>query len=95
MKVKSELDAPFLEQLTETFRGVAHPIRMRIIELLFHSGSSTVTKIHTTLNIEQAVASHHLRILKDSTVVTSVREGKNCYYQLKSPVFFEILLMMK
>jgi ArsR family transcriptional regulator len=47
--------------------------------------------MYERLGIEQAVASHHLRILKDRGVVTVRREGKNSYYSLAHEAYFQIL----
>ena len=50
-----------------------------------------VTEIYEQLGIEQAVASHHLRILKDRGVVQVRRDGKNSNYSLTSEEYFKIL----
>jgi DNA-binding transcriptional ArsR family regulator len=85
----------FLDQSTETLRALAHPIRMRIVELLFYTDSLTVTQIHSTLHVEQAVISHHLGIMRESNMVSFTKDGKNCHYKLVSPMYYEILQMMK
>lgn len=85
------LSERFLENSTEALRAIAHPFRITIIDLLYHNGQMSVTAIWTELNVEQAVASHHLRILKNSNVVTVKREGKNSLYQLTSNEYYEII----
>ena len=82
---------PFLETATETLRAVAHPHRLLIVEMLYRQKSMNVTEMYERLGIEQAVASHHLRILKDRGVVTVRREGKNSYYSLAHEAYFQIL----
>lgn len=72
-------------------RAIAHPIRIAMIDLLREEKKLTVTEIYEELDIEQAVASHHLRILKDRDVLMAQRDGKNTYYFLKSPEFTVIL----
>jgi ArsR family transcriptional regulator len=91
MSKKSVYTFPFLESATETLRAVAHPHRLLIIEMLHRDQALSVTEIHERLGIEQAVASHHLRILKDKDVVTVRREGKNSYYALVSPEYYTLL----
>lgn len=81
----------FLESATETLRAIAHPQRLLIVEMLFQNQSMNVTEMYERLGIEQAVASHHLRILKDRGVVQVRRDGKNSYYSLTSPEYFTIL----
>ena len=81
----------FLETATETLRAIAHPHRLLIVDMLYHSKSMNVTEIYERLGIEQAVASHHLRILKDRGVVAVRRDGKNSNYALTNDAFFQII----
>ena len=88
--MKSRFDIEQLEDSTETLRAIAHPIRMTIIDLLGKEERCSVTQIHEALDIEQAIASHHLRILKGKKIVTVSREGKNSFYSLADASFQEI-----
>lgn len=81
----------FLETATEVLRAVAHPHRLLIIEMLYQQKSMNVTEVYERLGIEQAVASHHLRILKDRGVVQVRRDGKNSNYSLTSDEFYKII----
>ena len=72
-----------LESASEMLKAIAHPIRIAIIEMLNDSQKLSVTEIHQALTIEQAVASHHLSILKNKGVLLSERSGKKCFYSLK------------
>ena len=89
--MNSQFDFEFLENATETLRAIAHPSRIAIIELLYQRDAMTVTEIYEQLEIEQAVASHHLRILKNKNVVTVQRSGKNSYYSLTDEGFYQII----
>lgn len=89
--MKTHLSETFLTNSTETLRAIAHPYRIAIIDLLYNKGQMSVIDIWTKLNIEQAVASHHLRILKNSNVVVVQREGKNSLYQLTYNEYYEII----
>lgn len=93
--MNSSHDLKFLEDATETLRAIAHPIRLLIIEMLYERKTMTVSEIHTRLNIEQAVASHHLRILKDKDVLTVRRDGKNSFYALAKDDFYQIFEVLK
>jgi DNA-binding transcriptional ArsR family regulator len=89
--MKTHFNADFLEDSTETLRAIAHPIRIAIIDLLFNNGQMTVTDIYTQLKIEQAIASHHLRILKSRDVVDVERDGKNSLYSLRKEDYYEFI----
>lgn len=94
MATQSTFSFAFLENATETLRAIAHPQRLLIVEMLHAENSLTVTEIHERLGIEQAVASHHLRILKDRGVVTVRRDGKNSNYALTDPAYFEVVQVL-
>lgn len=79
----TEINPEQLERCATMLKAIAHPTRIAIIELLGKQERLTVTEIYEQLGLEQAVASHHLSILKNKDVLTSVREGKNVLYELK------------
>lgn len=72
-----------LDRCASMLKAIAHPIRIAIIELLSEQERLSVTEIYEQLDLEQAVASHHLGILKNKDVLISVRDGKNMLYELK------------
>ncbi len=93
--VKSRFETSFLQSSSEILRAIAHPIRIAIVDILKRNGKLSVTGIHENLGIEQAIASHHLRILKDKQVLGSSREGKNTFYFLKSEQYSEIIATLE
>lgn len=92
MNTKNKTD--FLRESSETLRAIAHPFRLAIIELLFHNKKLSVTEIYQQLNIEQAIASHHLRILKNKKVVDLDRDGKNSMYYLVHDDYYDIVKVL-
>jgi ArsR family transcriptional regulator len=64
------------------------------MEMLYHGKSLNVTEIYEKLGIEQAVASHHLRILKDRGVVQVRRDGKNSNYSLTDERYYKIIQVL-
>lgn len=80
-----------LENASEMLKAIAHPMRIAIVGMLSDNKSLTVTEIHEALAIEQAVASHHLSIMKNKGVLVSERNGKNSYYKLKHPRLSQIV----
>lgn len=80
-----------LETASEMLKAIAHPVRIAIVDMLSENKNLTVTEIHEALNIEQAVASHHLNIMKNKGVLMSERNGKNSHYKLKHPRLSQIV----
>ena len=65
-----------------------------IIALLDQQGPLTVTEIHEALDIGQAVASHHLSIMKSKDILVSERDGKNSRYALRYECLNLVLVCM-
>lgn len=80
--LSERLDSSKLRKCADMLKAIAHPIRMSILDLLDDGRRLTVTEIYERLELEQAVASHHLGILRDKGLVVGDREGKNTYYSL-------------
>lgn len=93
--MKSRFSTHFLETSTEVMRAIAHPIRIAIVDLLNQGGPLSVTDIHTRLNIEQAIASHHLGILKNKGVLASRRSGKKTIYMLRDEDVSEMISILE
>lgn len=80
-----------IESAAEMLKAIAHPVRISIVALLDNDKKLSVTEIYEELNIEQAVASHHLSILKNKDILLSERSGKNTYYSLKHQRLSQII----
>lgn len=70
-----------LEHLTQLFKVLGDPSRMRI---LFQIGSSEacVSEVASKLNMTESAVSHHLHILRLNGLVHRHRIGKNICYML-------------
>ena len=88
---KLVLDITKLEMAASKLRAIAHPMRIAVIDLLNENGKMSVTEIYSSLDIEQASASHHLNILKNKGILVSKREGKKIFYSLKNVTLTEII----
>ncbi len=89
--MKTHFNLEFLNEGTETLRAIAHPMRIAIIDMLHKKKQMTVTEIFEQLDIEQAIASHHLRIMKSKNIVDVKRDGKNSIYYLTDDDFYTIV----
>ena len=70
-----------LYDLTELFRIFGDSTRVRILYVLFES-EMCVCDIAELLGMTQSAISHQLRVLKQSRLVVSRREGKTIFYSL-------------
>ena len=71
-------------------KGLAHPIRLQIIEYL-KNGEASVGKLVQELKVEQSNLSRHLAILRDLGVLEARQEKTSVYYAIHDPDIFRIL----
>lgn len=70
-----------LMELAELFKVFGDSTRIRILYVLFKA-EVCVCDLAECLNMTQSAISHQLKILKQSKLVKSRREGKSVYYSL-------------
>lgn len=73
------IDEETLFLVSQTFKALSDPTRIRILHLLFEKECS-VTEISNCLELKQSNVSHQLRFLKQLRLVKYRRDGKTLYY---------------
>jgi ArsR family transcriptional regulator, zinc-responsive transcriptional repressor len=82
------LDA--LAQAAECLRTLAHPHRLRIVEMLL-GGRYTVGELADACGIPSHMASEHLRLMQRCGFLASEREGRIVYYSVVEPHLTNIM----
>lgn len=80
-----------LERAAETLKAVAHPVRLRIVDMLGRSREMCVSELVAALEAKPAITSQQLGLLKDRGVVTCRRDGNRVYYRLSNPNLLRVL----
>ena len=75
---------PALEQAAECLRTLAHPHRLRIVQMLL-AGRYTVGELADACGIPSHMASEHLRLMQRCGFLTSQKEGRKAYYEVAEP----------
>jgi ArsR family transcriptional regulator, zinc-responsive transcriptional repressor len=70
-----------LEQAAECLKTLAHPHRLRIVQMLLH-GRYTVGELADACGIPSHMASEHLRLMQHCGFLTSEKDGRKAYYQI-------------
>jgi len=84
------LDKASLESAAECLRTIAHPCRLRMIEVLLKEERS-VGELSDACGIPSHMASEHLRILKDRGLLKSRRQGRKVFYGVTEPMLANII----
>jgi DNA-binding transcriptional ArsR family regulator len=77
----SRLDPHIVEGLTEIFRVLGDPTRVRILDALSRS-ELCVGDLALQLGVTESAVSHQLRLLRNTRIVRSRREGRMIFYAL-------------
>jgi len=79
-----------VEKAAQVLKTVAHPLRLRIVDLL-EKGEMTVGEIQNALGISQSLTSQQLSLMKSRGVLKSQRVGKLMYYSVEKPEVIQVL----
>lgn len=85
------LGAPVFEVKAELFKALAHPARVRALEILAQGPEQSVGDLAEQVGVEAAHLSQQLAILRRAGVVVARREATTVYYSLRDPLLVELL----
>jgi ArsR family transcriptional regulator len=85
------LPTEWLEKMAGALGVLAHPHRLRIIEILEAHAEAPVHAIMKTLGVPQSAASHHLTRMKAAGIIASERRQKEVWYRIADPDSLTIL----
>jgi DNA-binding transcriptional ArsR family regulator len=96
MKAKASglLDARVLAAAAECLRTLAHPHRLRMVELLLQD-RYTVGELARACDIPSPMASGHLRLMQHCGLLSQERDGRNVYYRIAEPCLHDIMVCIR
>lgn len=74
----------------EFFKALAHPLRIRILELL-SEGDKNVNELQSLIGSEGSAVSQQLTVLRSKNIVSGTKDGNKVVYSLKDPMIIELL----
>ena len=78
----------------EFFKALAHPARIRILEVL-SDGERSVGELQPLVGVELSHLSQQLAVLRRARLVTSRKEGASVFYSVKDELVAELLRVAK
>ena len=89
-KLPDLTDLEALEQAAECLKTLAHPHRLRIVQMLLR-GRYTVGELAEACGIPSHMASEHLRLMQRCGLLKSEKEGRKAYYGITEPHLANIM----
>jgi len=88
------VSTPLYQAKAEFFKALAHPARIRVLELLSEREHS-VSQMLPEVGIEAAHLSQQLSVLRKMNLVVTRKEGSTVFYSLVSPQVAELLAVAR
>lgn len=85
---------PIYQVKAEFFKTLAHPARIRVLELL-REGERSVAELIPDVGLEPSHLSQQLGVLRRAGVVRSRKDGSTVLYTVADPMIFELLEVAK
>jgi len=85
---------PISQVKAEFFKTLAHPARIRVLEIL-RDGDRAVSELIPEVGIESSHLSQQLGIMRRANLVQSRKEGATVVYSVTNPMIFELLDIAK
>lgn len=84
------MDKDLQQFKADFFKALAHPLRIRILELL-SQGELNVNELQAATNSEGSAVSQQLMILRGKNIVIGRKEGNKVKYRISDPMVNELL----
>ena len=90
-----ELSIADLARMAKVLKLLAHPYRLKIVDILESEDSAPVHRLMSRLGLTQAVTSNHLKQMRGIGLVECERRGKEMWYCLGDKRSLTILNCMR
>lgn len=87
----TDAQRPLYEVKANLFKGLAHPVRVRVLELLSAAPEASVADLLADLRLEPSHLSQHLAVLRRHHLVTAERRASLVFYRLAYPEVADLL----
>jgi ArsR family transcriptional regulator len=84
------MDRKVAEHVAEVLKTVAHPIRLKIVDLL-QGEEMCVGDIVNAIGGKQSITSQQLNMMKDKGVLSCRREGAKVFYRIENRNVIKLL----
>jgi DNA-binding transcriptional ArsR family regulator len=88
-------ERPLYEVKAGLFKGLAHPLRIRLLELLADGAEHSVAELQRLSGLEASHLSQHLGVLRRHRLVASTRRASHVFYRITDADVAELLAVAR
>ncbi len=86
---------PLYEVKANLFKGLAHPVRVRVLEVLSAHPDVSVAELLADTGMEPSHLSQHLGVLRRHNLVVAERRASQVFYRLAYPQVADLLAVSR
>ena len=86
---------PLYEVKANLFKGLAHPVRVRVLEVLSAAPKVSVAALLADTGLEASHLSQHLAVLRRHNLVVAERQASQVFYSLAYPQVADLLTVAR
>jgi DNA-binding transcriptional ArsR family regulator len=87
----SDARRPLYEVKANLFKGLSHPVRIRVLEVLSTAPTVSVSDLLEDTGLEPSHLSQHLSVLRRHNLVVANRRASQVFYSLAFPEVAQLL----
>ncbi|MGY4859001.1 ArsR/SmtB family transcription factor [Cryobacterium sp. AP23] len=92
----TDKNRPLYEVKANLFKGLAHPVRVRVLEVLANAEADlSVSDLLSDTGLEASHLSQHLSVLRRHNLVLAERRGSLVFYRLAYPQVADLLAVAR
>jgi DNA-binding transcriptional ArsR family regulator len=95
MEQFTDASRPLYEVKANLFKGLAHPVRVRVLEVLSVHPGISVTELMADTGMEASHLSQHLAVLRRHNLVVAERRASQVFYSLAYPQVADLLTVSR
>ena len=94
---RDPLTADQAVELSRLFKAMADPVRLRLLSLIAShaSGEACVCDLTDAFDLTAPTISHHLKVLRESGLITGERRGTWVYYRVHPEVLARLSAVLR
>jgi len=78
------------QKVAQYMKALGHPVRLQIVHQLYEYGACFGGDIAEQLPVAASTASQHLKILRESGVITGISDGPRRCYSIQKQAFIDL-----
>ena len=91
----SNLTKAGADELARVMKALAHPVRVRLVNIIATSGEGCACDFPAAVDRSQATVSHHLKLLVEASILHREQRGKWAWFRVNQDRLAEVCSLIR